>query len=522
MNSSAVLQKSWAAILTAGVPSGARVRYQQTDGGTTVNAVVTSGNMDELLQIYDVGVYDYRTYLVLKVQEAGYDQSEVDVYATYGTLEDQLYVVGLAPTANGVATGDPALTITVTDHGASPVTWNGKTFSVTITDNASASTGTNLLRELRYNFEAGGTYQGKDGFNWHDLVRTNGTKFKTVRGAIYGDAGATSKGVRVVTSGGSDPHPDFDLFTADDGTTYAPPVVANVSITGLVNAGAVPTRLQLINTTALSASVWQASTAYADAAIRKRTTGIGTENTAGLYMRVTTAGTSGGTEPTWNTTPGGTTTDGTVTWTTYKILFYDADPAATSYATTYTEGNEVLTGETVDARFAEMNGATTFKRGTGSAIATSTGFTIAVAIVADSVYATNALDGSAYEATFSPNFTLNYVVLDTNTDFAGKAAYAYFCYTLTTSNGMYKFWGGVTAIDPGNYRIETDILSLYFDETGGFVKQTDDVRIFRKDGVRPALDPTTGGYSIEMNWRVPVNRWHCTDAYGVGIFAGIA
>jgi hypothetical protein len=121
------------------------------------------------------------------------------------------------------------------------------------------------------------------------------------------------------------------------------------------------------------------------------------------------------------------------------------------------------------------------------------------------VYATNGLDGSAYEATFSPNFTSNYIVLDTNTDFAGKAAYAYFCYTLTSSNGMYRFWGGVTALDTGNYRIETDILNLYFDESAGFVKQTDDVRIYRKDGLRPALDPTTGGSGIEINWRTPVS-----------------
>jgi hypothetical protein len=497
----------WAALQSVGVPSGATARYQQSDGGTTVDAAAT-GEINQLVKVYgdaSHGNFDRTGYLVAKVQLAGYDQAETNLVSLYGTLEDQLYVFGLAPLANGVATGDPALTITITDHGASPVTWNGKQFSITITDNATPSTGTNILRELRYNFEAGGTYQGTNGFNWHDLVQVNGSKFKTVRGAIYGDTGATLKGVRVVTSDGTSVHPDFDLFTADDGTTYAPPVVANVSITGLVNVGAVPTRLQLIHTTALSASAWQASTAYADAALRKRTTGIGTENTAGLYMRVTTAGTSGGSEPTWNTTPGGTTTDGTVTWTTYKVLFYDADPASTSYSTTYSEGNEFLAGETVTLRFTEMNGATTFKRGTGSAITSSTGFSIVAALETDSVYASNALDGESYEATFSPNFTTNYIVLDANTDFSGKSAYAYFCYTLTSSNGMYSFWGGVTAVDAGNYRIESSVLNLYFDESAGFIKQTDDVRIYRADGTRPAIDPTTGGSGIEINWRVPVS-----------------
>ena len=288
-------------------------------------------------------------------------------------------------------------------------------------------------------------------------------------------------------------------------TVTLPTVYANISVTSMPDIGAVPTRLQIFNSTGAAAAAWAASSVYATGVIRRRTTGIGSENTAGLYMRATTGGTSAATEPTWNTTVGGTTADGSVVWTTYAVLYYDADPASTSYATTYIDGKQFLSGETVKVRFAEMNGATSFKRYSTTLIAAASGFSAAVDVIADDVFATNALDGAAYETTFSPNFTLNYIVLDTNTDFSGKAAYAYFCYTLTTTNGMYKFWGGVTALDSGNYRIETDVLNLYFDETLGFVKQTDDVRIFRKDGLRPALDPTTGLNGIEINWRTPVN-----------------
>jgi hypothetical protein len=288
-------------------------------------------------------------------------------------------------------------------------------------------------------------------------------------------------------------------------TVSLPVVTASVSITGMPDAGAVPTRLQIINTTAETAAAWQAATVYTAGAIRLRTSGIGTENTAGLYLRCTTGGTSAGTEPTWNTTPGGTTTDGTAVWTTYKILFYDADPAGTTYSTTYIDGEEFLAGEVVDVRFAEMDGGTSFKTYSTATVASASGFSALVAEEIDDVYATNGLDGSAYEATFSPNFTADYIVLDSNADFAGIAAYAYFCYTLTSSNGMYRFWGGVTAIDVGNYRIETDVLDLYFDESAGFVKQTDNVRIFRKDGLRPAIDPTTGGHGLEINWRTPVS-----------------
>jgi hypothetical protein len=242
LNTSDVLQKAWAAILTAGVPSGARVRYQQSDAGTTSNAVVSSGNMDELVQIYDVGVFDYRGYLVLKVQEMGYDQAEANVVTTYGNLEDQLYVVGLTPTANGVATGDPSLATAPTISQGTYVV-DGKTFSVKIVDGATANTGTGIMRWLRYNFETGGSFQSEDAFNWHDLVRTNGTKFKTVNGTVYGTA--TTKGVLVYQNDGTTLHPDFDLFTADNGTTYAPPPAATVSLSGLTSGS----RVQLYDTT---------------------------------------------------------------------------------------------------------------------------------------------------------------------------------------------------------------------------------------------------------------------------------
>ncbi len=238
MSAAGAVTASWAAILTSGALAGSQVRYQQSDAGTTVNAE-NPGEMDQLVQVYGDathGNFDKTGYLVLKVQREGYDQAEANVVTLYGTLEDQLYVVGLTPTANGIATGDPALTITITDHGASPVTWNGKVFSITITDNATPSSGTDILRELRYNFEAGGTYQGTDAFNWHDLVQTNGEDFKTVRGAVYGDTGAALKGVRVVMNDGTTPHPDFTLFTADDGTTYTPPVVAPITWAGALDA----------------------------------------------------------------------------------------------------------------------------------------------------------------------------------------------------------------------------------------------------------------------------------------------
>lgn len=211
LNSSGVVTDSWAAVLSVGVPSGMQVRYQQIDGSGTANAANT-GNVDQLIKIYENGSYDYTGHMVLKVQADGYDQAEFDLVSTFGTLEDQFYVAGLNPVANGVASGT-VTGVTITDHGASPVTWNSKSFSITITD-TTGHTGEQILQYVR----------GLNSFNYHDLVQTNGTEFKTVRGRLYGDTGASLKGVRVVQSDGTTSHADFNLHTADDGTTYIPPL----------------------------------------------------------------------------------------------------------------------------------------------------------------------------------------------------------------------------------------------------------------------------------------------------------
>lgn len=288
-------------------------------------------------------------------------------------------------------------------------------------------------------------------------------------------------------------------------TVTAPVVTADISITGMLDTVGANARLQIINQTAAAAASRANSTAYSAGDVRLRQTGAGSENTAGLYLRCTTSGISDASPPTWNTTVGGTTTDGTVVWTTYAILYYHADPAATSFADTYIDGEEFLAGETIEIRFAEEDPAVSFKTYSTSVIATAAGFSALVSASADSVYATYGLSGAAQDSVFSPNFVANYIVLDANINFAGSSAYAYYCYLLTTDDGMYRFWGGLTGIDPGNIRNNVSVISLYFDETAGFVRQTDDVRIFRSDGARPALDPTTGGAGIEINWKVPVN-----------------
>lgn len=247
VNSSGTTVAQWMGLQTSGVPSGMSAQWAWSDGGTAQSAA-SSGDINDLIQIYgdaSHGNFDYRSYMVLKAQgEDGssnlYNQAEVDIVDQYGTLSDSLYVVGLVPSDTGVDYAAPGGTPTITDHGASPVSWNSKSWSITIQTDL---TGDQLLAYLRHNSTITVNSVSDQRFDYHDLIQPVGDSYKTVRGVVYGDTGASLKGVRVLSGGGS-AHSDFSIMTADDGTTYTAPQAATVSITGLV-AGS---RVQIYDT----------------------------------------------------------------------------------------------------------------------------------------------------------------------------------------------------------------------------------------------------------------------------------
>jgi len=520
IDTSATNTAEWCGVESIGTAAGFQGEYQQQDGSGTTDARAT-GPFDEIIKIYgDVshGNFDYRSHLVLKYQVNGYYQERADIPDTYGitTIEPTLYLVAMEPAATGIATGDPAISITITDHTASPITVGGKSYDYEIVDNG-VNTAEDILREISYNLSLDATYQGKDPFNYPDMVIESGGNYESQYGRVEGqDTTTTFHGFYVSRS--SADHPDFSRFQSNDGTYYTPAVTSNISITSLSDDGG-QTRLQICNETASSASSWAATTAYAQGDKVLRSTGIGSEQTAGLYFVATTAGTSSGSEPTWDTTVGNTTSDGTVTWTCYAILYYDDDPASTGYSDSYINGEEFDTGDTFRIRFADLNGGTSFKTYETTGVVSATGFTVVASPEANSVYATNAVDGSSASVTnkFSPDYSNNEIDLDTNSDFAVTEAFAYYCYELTTTDGMYTAWNGVTAIDEANYRNNTSTFSLFFDETAGFVKQTDSARWFRDDDARPVRDPTSGGCGVELNWRNPVYAY---DGGGGGFTSG--
>ncbi len=244
VNASGAATAEWIGIESIGtIPSGAVGRYTADGATTTVNARA-AGNFDQLVKVYGDathGNFDSRSAnnFILKYQINGYREVRVNLQDTYGitALEPTHYVVAMQPVAIGAATGDPGISITITDHGASPVTWNSKNFGITITDNATPSTGEQILRELNYNLSQSATYQGKAPIAWPEMVIevVAGSSYETVRGYTEDAQPGTLKGVRVVQNDGVTPHPDFVRFQADDGTYFAPALAVTWSIPNVID-----------------------------------------------------------------------------------------------------------------------------------------------------------------------------------------------------------------------------------------------------------------------------------------------
>jgi hypothetical protein len=140
---------------------------------------------------------------------------------------------------------DPAITqsaavaaahtgITVAD--TAPVAWNGKSYQITVTGNRTTNpslTAADIFHYLKYHLsQTDVTFNGKDGGEWHNMVKATGDNFVTERGTYGGER--VQKGVRVIDQAGN-PFPGFNSMQADDGTIYIPPVVYTLTIDGFVS-----------------------------------------------------------------------------------------------------------------------------------------------------------------------------------------------------------------------------------------------------------------------------------------------
>jgi hypothetical protein len=235
----------WCSIKSAGtIPAGGQGEYQQVDGSTTTDLRAT-GAVDQIFKFYEdangdgTPDYDYSTHLVIEYHINGYYESRANVLNGLGLteLESYEYTVGMEPEAMTAATGDPAITLTVVDHTASPKVVGGKSFDYEIQDGGT-NTAEDILREWNYNLSQDATYHSKNPFNWPDFVIEEGADYATSVGYVDGQDTTTTLHGCYVSRGGSD-HPDFVRFQSNDESYYVEPVTANGSITSLISGSRV-------------------------------------------------------------------------------------------------------------------------------------------------------------------------------------------------------------------------------------------------------------------------------------------
>jgi hypothetical protein len=251
--------------------------------------------------------------------------------------------------------------------------------------------------------------------------------------------------------------------------------------------------------------------ATTDAAFYNNSGGLITLNLANYGEQIPTVRNGAGASTTIVNKPNVATVTGIIAGS--RIQVYNATTATevanevvagTSWTLNYQEGADFTDGDSVRIRLTRQSGVTAYLGFTTGAVAGATGWSVLAAQVVDSVYGTLAIDGSTI-TDYSADYANDEVDIVVATDFDLSEMYAWWVYNLTTPQGIADFFGGITAVDEGNFRNHNAVVSIKLDNTTTIsVYALDNRRLFRSDGARPVRNPTSGGGGIDVEWREPV------------------
>ena len=156
--------------------------------------------------------------------------------------------------------------------------------------------------------------------------------------------------------------------------------------------------------------------------------------------------------------------------------------------------------KTVTLTATYTNGVTAKLGLSTTGIFSATGVTFLNSQEDDLVYNSYGINGSLVTG-FTADYAQSDVNLTVTTNFTAANLYAWWIYNTTTENGIRNFFGGFTALDSANIRINSNIINVFLDNsTALFIYQTDTIRLFRADNAYPAKVTTTGGGGIQVNW----------------------
>lgn len=142
------------------------------------------------------------------------------------------------------------------------------------------------------------------------------------------------------------------------------------------------------------------------------------------------------------------------------------------------------TNKTLDVRVTNVIGTTAYLPFQAGTTLTSTGASVLAAQELDTIYNTNAIDGSTITefAADYPNVQVD--IDDGDGSTSVQRLYAWFEYAMHSSQGIITYFNGITAQDTLNYQVNTNVVDLEFDNVSATsipIKITG-AYIFRDDG----------------------------------------
>jgi len=181
--------------------------------------------------------------------------------------------------------------------------------------------------------------------------------------------------------------------------------------------------------------------------------------------------------------------DNTVTATaTINSSEFDDEPIANNNGNIDVSGSynasEIAVNDIIRLRVTCVVGAEAMIPLVTTGVATTAGLNFSIEQQADTVYNTNAIDGSSINA-WTADFTNTPMGVDLSESDGGASVqeiYAYIVYQQTTADGVDKWFNVVTAIDGSNYQIDQAIADIKIQNIGTVAVNISGGRIFRKDG----------------------------------------
>lgn len=171
----------------------------------------------------------------------------------------------------------------------------------------------------------------------------------------------------------------------------------------------------------------------------------------------------------------------------------------TSWNLSYVPGDSIDPGDVIRIRLTNASAAAAYREFQTFAIAAAGNWSVLAAQLPDPFYATIGVDGHGV-AEFTADYAGSKVDINKPDGItSADRLYAWWTANLTTAEGIRNWFGGLTAEDDANFRVNTAALNLKLNNArSNGVQFLGDMRLFRDDGGMPVVSSTTGGGSIVL------------------------